>query len=307
MGFNKKTNIDKNSYGYKLNYKTLKKTTTMSKLLLALLTGLFLFSLTACDDDKNSYHPNTIITKAFESKFPHASKAIWKLKKNYSVAKFVNNGCEINAWFDQNGLLYMTKTEYESLDNIPDATVREAFNNSIYNKWKVEDVDYIERLNIEGIYIIEVEQGEKELDLIFTKNGILVKAIPDDNDDEYEDYIPNVKIQTVIELVKIKYPNAQIIETDVEDGFIEIEIIENNIVKEVVYDNTNSWINTNYEVKKTDVEEIVLTTIKNEYKNHKIDDIEKYETPTGTYYVFELEKGEHEFKIKVNLKGEIIR
>lgn len=281
----------------------------MKKYLLALLAGLFLFSFTACndDDDDDSFLPNAVITKAFKSKFPHASKTTWKTKKDYSVAKFINDGYEIDAWFNQNGLLYMTKTEFESLNDIPDVAVREAFNNSIYSKWKVDDVDYIDRLNIEGIYIIEVEQGEEELDLIFSKEGVLIKAIPDDNDNEYEDYVPNEKILAIIELVKVKYPHAQIVETDVEDGFIEIEIIENNIVKEVVYDYKSAWVNTNYDVKKAEVEEIVLATINKEYPGYEIDDIEKYETSTGVYYLFELEQGKQEIEVKVDLKGMIIK
>ena len=123
----------------------------------------------------------------------------------------------------------MTKTEYRTIENIPNETVRNAFQNSEYKTWRVEDVDYLNRLDAEGIYIIEVEQGKIETDLYYSEEGILIKAIPDDGDDYYENYLPGINPtkQVIIEIVQKQYPNAKIIEIDMENGFIEVEIIDN--------------------------------------------------------------------------------
>lgn len=280
----------------------------MKKYLLALAAGLFLF--TACDnDDDHSNRPNGAVTKAFEAKFPNASRIEWEYKKDYSVAEFHNDGFETDAWFDQSGKWYMTKIEYRTIENIPNETVRNAFKNSEYKTWRVEDVDYLNRLDAEGIYIIEVEQGKVETDLYYSEEGILIKAIPDDGDDYYENYLPGVNpdMQAIIEIVQQKYPNAKIIETDIEDGFIEVEIIDNGRGKEVIFDNKRNWVNTHYDVRKNEVEQIVLNTINKEYADYQIDDIEKYETPTVNYYLFELEVGEKETNVKIGLDGIIIK
>ena len=279
----------------------------MKKYLLALAMGLFLF--TACDgNSSHSHQPNKVVTKAFAAKFPDACRIKWEYKKNYSVAEFHNDGYETDAWFDQSGKWYMTKTEYRTIENIPHKAVVNAFKDCEYKDWKVEDVDYLKRLDAAGIYIIEVEQGKVEIDLYFSEEGILIKAIPDDDDDYYENYLPetNPDIQVILEIVKKKYINAKIIETEVEHGFIEVEIIDNGKVKEVIFDNKQNWINTHYDVKKSEVEQVVLTAIEKKYANYRIDDIEKYETPTGDYYLFELEQGEKEINVKINFDGVVI-
>lgn len=279
----------------------------MKKYLLALAAGLFLF--TACDnDDNHSNQPNGAVTKAFEAKFPHASRIEWEYKNDYAIAEFHNDGFETDAWFDQSGKWYMTKTEYRTIENIPNETVRNAFQNSEYKTWRVEDVDYLNRLDAEGIYIIEVEQGKIETDLYYSEEGILIKAIPDDGDDYYENYLPGINPtkQVIIEIVQKQYPNAKIIEIDMENGFIEVEIIDNGRGKEVIFDNKQNWINTHYDVRKNEVEQVVINTINKKYAGYHIDDIEKYETPTGNYYQFELELGEKENIVKIGLDGKII-
>lgn len=91
-----------------------------------------------------------------------------------------------------------------------------------------------------------------------------------------------------------------------ENGFIEVEIIDNGRGKEVIFDNKQNWINTHYDVRKNEVEQVVINTINKKYAGYHIDDIEKYETPTGNYYQFELELGEKENIVKIGLDGKII-
>ena len=42
------------------------------------------------------------------------------------------------------------------------------------------------------------------------------------------------------------------------------------------------------------------------YADYIIDDIERYETPDQTYYLFELEKGAKEIEIKIDLSGKLL-
>ena len=42
------------------------------------------------------------------------------------------------------------------------------------------------------------------------------------------------------------------------------------------------------------------------YADYIIDDIERYETPDQTYYLFELENGAKEIEIKIDLSGKLL-
>lgn len=281
----------------------------MKKLhLLSIIAGLI--CLTACDNDDNSPAPNDAVTKAFKTKYPTASRVEWENKYSYITADFFNGQFETTAWFDLSGQWYMTETELRSTSNLPQAVLT-AFNNSEYAKWITDDVDRLERLDAETIYIIEVKNGKLEYDLIFSEDGILIKAIPDTDNDDYNEFLPetNPAPSAITEFISQKYPEARIIEIDNEHGMIEVDIIHDKRSKEVVFDSKQVWVNTHYDVLRSEVESAVLQALEaSEYKAYHIDDIEKYETSSaGEYYIFELELGEREVDVKIDLSGNISR
>lgn len=96
-----------------------------------------------------------------------------------------------------------------------------------------------------------------------------------------------------------------------EKGNLEVDIIDNNRGKEVVFDSKNSWMYTKYEIFRTEVPENVMNALmSSQYKDYQIDDIDCYETETPntpSYYRFELESGNKEVKININTNGNIIQ
>ena len=95
-------------------------------------------------------------------------------------------------------------------------------------------------------------------------------------------------------------------QTEKKHSQTEVDIIHEKKSKEVVFDTQNQWINTHYDVLKNEVENNVLQALnQSEYANYTIDDIEKYETANGYYYLFELEKGEMEIELQIDTKGQI--
>lgn len=275
--------------------------------LLSLIAGII--CLTSCDKDNNSPTPNSAIIKAFNEKYPGASRVEWEKKNSYMTADFVYEQSVNTAWFNNAGQWYMTETELRDISQLPEA-VRIAFNNSEYASWTTDDIDRLERLDTEPIYIIEVKNGKAEFELYYSADGVLIKAIPDDDNDDYENFLPdtNPMPSAITEFINSKYPNARIIETDTEHGYTEVDIIHNNRGKEVVFNNKQEWVNTHYDVWKNEVEDIIQQALANsEYRDYIIDDIEKYETPDGDYYLYELEKGERELNIKIDLSGNISR
>lgn len=149
------------------------------KLSILALCGLFAF--TSCDDDDNNYLPDQTVTKAFDEKYPGVGKVEWETKSGYEVADFHLSGNKAEAWFDNKGNWVMTKTEI-NFGLLPEP-VRLSLNGGEYKNWKPTDFDKLERSNAATVYVIEVEQGEQEVDLYYTEDGVLLKAVPDDDND----------------------------------------------------------------------------------------------------------------------------
>ena len=51
--------------------------------------------------------------------------------------------------------------------------VKKAYQDSQYAQWRVDDVDFIEKPDEDGIYIIEVEKMEQEHKLFISEKGII--------------------------------------------------------------------------------------------------------------------------------------
>ena len=181
--------------------------------------------------------------------------------------------------------------------------------NSEYAQWYIDDIDRLERNGTETIYVIEVKKDKQEYDLYYSADGILVKVQADLTDDDYENYLPDASElpASLRQFIQNKYPNSRIIETETEHNRTEVDIIHENRSKEVIFDASGNWQNTHYDVRQNEVETAVMNALKTSaYADYIIDDIERYETPDQTYYLFELEKGAKEIKIKIDLSGKLI-
>lgn len=270
--------------------------TRLFVLLLAVSSAMFV----GCSDNDDDFIPDDVVVNSFNTKYPDAKRVSWETKDSYKVADFVYDNKETEAWYDAQGKWYMTETDI-SFDQLP-VPIQEAFVLSQYSGWKVDDVDMIERFNTETIYVIEVEKGKEEIDLYYTADGLLVKEVAEDTG---KPHLPLVITEAVEKFLNEKYAGAKILEYDIEKDGIEVDIIYQNIHKEVRFNTKGEWVKTEWDVRKSDVTPVVLTAIEKEYPGYDIDDIEIHESPSGLLYVFELEKGNEELKVYVTVDGVI--
>lgn len=273
-------------------------------LLLAVILGSM--SLCACNDDDDSYKPDAAVQEAFEAKYPSATHLSWEKKGPYILADFREGNKEMTAWFDAQGKWYMTETDLTSIEQLPQA-VKTAFLSGEYAQWKIDDIDMLERKDNETIFVIEIENGKQEMDLYYSADGILLKAIADnDNDNDYDNYLPSQLPAAVENFINQRYPGARIIEAETDKGKLEVDIIHNNRSKEVVFDAQNNWLYTEYDVNYSEVPQTVKDALQaSQYKDYRIDDIDYYEKPDVSYYRFELESGNKEIKINIDETGRI--
>lgn len=273
----------------------------LRNLLLVIAAGVFV--LQSCsDDDDNSV--SSVVKNAFASKYPTAENVDWHAKNSYQVASFMNSNVHTTAWFDAYGIWHMSETDipYASLPQ----SVKTAFENSDYATWKVDDVDKLERKDSETVYVIEVEQQNKEVDLYYSSDGILIKAVVDNDDDDHEGYLPSPVASEIETFIKEKYPQARIIEIEQEKNMIEVDIIDGNLGKEVYFDLQKKWLFTSWEVHLSTLPDPVVAKLNSAYVGYIIDDADFIETSTGNYYLLELEKGNSEIKVKIDALGNVI-
>ncbi|RIJ47666.1 hypothetical protein D1614_13885 [Maribellus luteus] len=256
----------------------------------------------SCSDDDNSVSVNAAVESTFEAKYPNVNKVDWDLKSTYYVAEFAMENSEMEAWFSQDGNWIYTETDlaYQQLPEV----IRNSFEAGEYASWEIDDVDKVERPEGESLFIMEVESGDKELDLYFTDEGELIKVSDSSLDD---DYIPLPLSEAILSHLADKYPNAVVVESELEDGVFEILIKDGDTYREVEYSENGTWIKTTTDVKQANVPEAVMTALANsEYAAYEIDDVEFVETADAEFYLFELEQNDTEVYLKISADGTII-
>ena len=267
-----------------------------------MLFGVAGMMLVGCNN-KKQYRPDARIVSAMNAKYPKATKVEWEQKHDYQVAKYYDNNIESEAWFDNNGKWLMTESDIKY--NALPAAVRNSFEKSMYATWKKDDVDKIERDGMAAIYIVEVEKEGQDMDLYFTGNGMLVKAIDDDHHGEWGNYMPVMPV--IKDRVLQKYGNATIVNTYKKGGKLYVDIVDHNRPKELVFDN-NDWVETSWRVDAADVPSAVMNALKaSDYNKYRIDAIDFYETAHHSYYRFNLEEGGKTKELSIDAAGNIIQ
>lgn len=265
--------------------------------LLLLLFVLSAVSFAGCSDD-DDYIPETAVVDAFTSKYPEAKRVSWETKMDYKVAEFILANHETEAWFDASGNWLMTETDIR-FDELP-LLIQDKHVLGEYANWRVDDVDKIERYNTETIYVVEVEQGDNDVELVYAADGTLIKVIAEDAG---KPHYPLEVTESINQFISDKYPGAKIIEYESEKTYVEVDVLHNGIYKDVYFSTSGDWVRTEWDIRKSDVPSVVLQTLESKYGSYRIDDIELHETPEGIRYAFELEQGDKEVNVSISEDG----
>ena len=94
---------------------------------------------------------------------------------------------------------------------------------------------------------------------------------------------------------------------EVEKGITEIDILHENKAKELHFNSANEWLYTTWDVREREIQDIA-TKVLNDNPGFKIDDIDYKESADGSeVYIFELEKGNQEIHVTVNMEGNVVK
>ena len=146
--------------------------------------------------------------------------------------------------------------------------VKAAFRAGEYSAWTIDEVERVQRNGAEEVYVIEVKNKvdgvETEIDLYYSKDGVLVKKLVDaDNDYDYGDYIPAVPVEGVEAFLKANFPNARILDIDREDNMTEVEILDGQVVRELLFDKASNWLFTKTETVYAALPAVVKQALRN--------------------------------------------
>lgn len=131
--------------------------------------------INACSDNDHSYSTPGNVLEAFQAQFPLATNVDWDMESGFYVAEFKINGLEHHVWYDDDAIWRMTETEIGlNMLAVPEA-VQDAFLNSGYQEWFIEDIDKYQRPDDE-FYLIEIEMmGQQDRNLFFAPDGKLLR------------------------------------------------------------------------------------------------------------------------------------
>jgi uncharacterized membrane protein YkoI len=105
-----------------------------------------------------------------------------------------------------------------------------------------------------------------------------------------------------------RFPNVQGVKWS-EESETEFEAEFKNKGKEqsANFDQTGKWLETEWEVKKSELPAAVQATITKEFAGYKVEETELTETPDGTFYEVEVEKGELTYEAQISREGKLIK
>ncbi|MEG1699703.1 MAG: PepSY-like domain-containing protein [Alistipes sp.] len=224
-----------------------------------LLASGFIF--VGCSDDdatkQNTTAPAEQTVKAFQAKFPAAQNVQWAKKRGYDVATFTLKGTRAanvaapanSAWYLEGTATCAYVDEEITLEQLKkDAPkVAAAWEASPRKKegYLLEDIDVLTHATEAAVYKLEVEKGELEYELYYTKEGVLLReqADADETDDKDEN---EPCPQAIYDFIKLNFATAIVVEFDIEDEggmtYYEVEVTINGKEKELVFDKESQFL-----------------------------------------------------------------
>ena len=105
-----------------------------------------------------------------------------------------------------------------------------------------------------------------------------------------------------------KFPTASSVEWDKEsDTEWEAEFKMNGKEYSSNFTEDGAWTETEYEVTKPEIPQIVLNALTSNFEGYDIEEIELSETAEGVVYEFAIEKGDSEMEVAIDPQGNIVK
>lgn len=229
-----------------------------SFLFFSLAAGLF---MAACSDDDEvkapDYQPNTAVQTTFKQMFPKATNVLWAEQDDYGKASFLNEKTQTTAWFNHDGVWYLTDAALATTD-IP-KVITDAIANSDYKNSKVVDASHIDRREMIPAYVVEVTMNSKVEDLYFAEDGYLFGTVGQDHTGIVAK--PSPVDQTVLAMVKQHYASAKIVKIESDDN-TNVTLLNNGTYFTFILNKDYKWVQSEYAQSWKDTPQAVKDGLK---------------------------------------------
>lgn len=257
----------------------------------------------APDYDYGDYIPSrpaTGIEEYIRTNYPGARITEIDYEHGMTEVEIIDSRTPRELLFDGSGAWVYTKTEVRRSD-VPQ-TVIQALENGEYAAYRIDDIDHYKTPDKEFYrFDLESAQGDAKVDIAL--DGTLTLKQPDAPGQGNGQLVD----AAVSKFIASKYPGAQILEQDYDDGLLEVEIWHEGREKEVYFNGRSAWVRTAWDIRCSELPQAVTAAIAaSEWAAFSIDDIEYVQTPTAEYYLVELERGKQEVELRIDASGTIL-
>lgn len=262
----------------------------------------------APDYDYGDYIPSkpaTSIEEWIRQNYPEARITEIDYEHGMTEVDIIDSRTPRELLFDGNNAWLYTKTEVRRTD-VPE-NVMTTLANSQYASYWIDDIDHYQTPDSEfWRFDLESAQGDVKVDI--SPDGELTLKQPGGNTGGNPGQGNGQLVDTTVaEFIASKYPGAQIVEQDYDDGLLEVEIWHEGREKDVYFNGQNAWVYTEWDIRRAELPQAVTAAIAtSQWASYSIDDIEYVQTPTVEYYLVELERGKQEVDLRITAEGTIL-
>ena len=134
--------------------------------------------------EKESGDIPDVVLKNFKAKYPNANSVKWEKDEYIFVVEFILDGQEYEAEFDKTGKWLETEKEIK-IGDLPEAIQKVL--NAKYSGYEIGEAEYVETADYGIIYDVVIEKSDKEIEIYFYPDGMILKEETEDDDDENDD------------------------------------------------------------------------------------------------------------------------
>ncbi len=275
-------------------------------LLLSLVLCTIALGFTSCSDDDDNVKQKDVpaaVKETFSNMYP-AAAPVWEMEYGMYEAKWKEEGIQLKAWFQPTGEWKATETDLYNNYTLPEPVM--AYINANYADYHIDDVDYMETPS-GNYYEIDLERkGYPDVELLIRADGVLITNgfepwANTDGDVAWKN-VP-AAVQSTF---KAMFPGINA-EWEIERGLYKAEWEEKGFDKEAWFEKDGVWVRTKSELNITTLPANIKNYVTNNHPGYYIDDADYIDTPTGSFYLIEIDKaGSYDIHLKFDSEGNIM-
>lgn len=107
---------------------------------------------------------------------------------------------------------------------------------------------------------------------------------------------------------KKQFAQANKVVWEMEEADYEVNFKNNGIEHSAKYNKEGNWLETEQEIKKTDLPTVVTQAVNKEFPKAELEEIEKVTFPNNkTVYEMEVEQGKQKFEVQFSTDGQLLK